>query len=717
MDESRGAMTRDPSDSDLLRTAREELRASGEAQRDAADTQAAILDALPAHVAVIDPDGLILTVNDSWRRAATANVLQGPEIGVGQNYLDVCRRVSGECFEEAQGAAAGIRRVLSGEAGEFAVEYTCYAPTAQRWFNLRVRPIREDRRAGAVVMHLDITARKQAEEAAHGSHKRFRTLIDGLRESNEKFHQLADNITDAFWIRSPDMREVHYVSPAFARIWGRPADTLYASPGQWADFIVPEDRERVQRVYAGLMGEARDLDIEYRILRPGGEVRWVRARGFQIRDVAGKLIRLTGIITDITERKMADLEISRAHQALQAEIVERTRAEAAADAANRAKSEFLANMSHEIRTPLSGVVGMTELLLTTELSAEQHEYLGMVKSSGESLLTVINDILDFSKIEAGRLTVDLVPFDLQACLATTIKLLATRAQVKGLDLTCDIGAGVPTALVGDAGRLRQIVTNLIGNAIKFTEHGTVALTVAPETQTARHATLRFSVSDSGIGVPLERQEAIFKPFIQADGSTTRRYGGTGLGLAISTNLVALLGGRIWVESKPGTGSTFHFTAVFDRQPQTPLPGTTAGDVPATSLQGDSRRVLRILLAEDNTVNQVIAARLLGKRGHTVVIAGDGKQVLAALNEPGSGGFDLILMDVQMPEMDGLEVTGIIRAREQSSGAHLPIIAMTANAMTGDEDRCLAAGMDGYVSKPIQVAQLFAAIDAVFSPCH
>ena len=288
----------------------------------------------------------------------------------------------------------------------------------------------------------------------------------------------------------------------------------------------------------------------------------------------GTLIRLTGIVTDITDRKLAELEISRTNRALQAEIVERTRAEDAADAANRAKSEFLANMSHEIRTPLNGVVGMTELALGTDLSTEQREYLDMVKSSGESLLTVINDILDFSKIEAGKLTVDVIPFDLSDCLATTLKLLATRAHLKGLELAYDIRPDVPTALVGDPSRLRQIVTNLIGNAIKFTEHGEVVLTVDAETQTDRDAILRFSVSDTGIGVPQEQQEAIFKPFIQADGSTTRKYGGTGLGLAISTNLVALLGGRIWLESETGKGSTFHFTVSFDLQ-QAPAPETRA----------------------------------------------------------------------------------------------------------------------------------------------
>ncbi len=235
----------------------------------------------------------------------------------------------------------------------------------------------------------DLTERKETENA--------------LRESNEKFHLLADNITDAFWIRSPDMRQLHYVSPAFERIWGRSATILYGNPQQWTDFTHPEDRERVVPIFAALTRDAASVDIEYRIVRPDGEIRWIRARGFQVRDAAGTLIHLTGIATDITGRKLAELEISQTTRALHAEIVERKRAEDAADAANRSKSEFLANMSHEIRTPLNGVIGMTELALDTNLTTEQREYLDMVKTSGESLLTVINDILDFSKIEAGKL--------------------------------------------------------------------------------------------------------------------------------------------------------------------------------------------------------------------------------------------------------------------------------------------------------------------------
>ncbi len=825
------------------------LRANEEVQRRAVETQAAILNALPAHVALLDPDGAILAVNESWRNPATASALQGPDFGVGQSYLDVCDHARGECSEAAEAAAIGIRRVLQGEAKDFVLEYACHSGAEPRWFHLTVTPVRDGRRAGAVVMHANITDRRLAEQAAERSQRRLRDLIDGLsptvfvglmtpqgiliessrsalaaaglkpedvlgkpfeetywwayspevqqqlreaiaraargeasrydvqlqaaehhfidvdfsleplrdetgevvflvpsasviterkqvenalRESNEKFYLLGDHITDAFWIRSADMQTVDYISPAFERIWGRSKDSLSSSPDEWVDFVLPEDRDRVRSVFAALTRDEPSVDIEYRIVRPDGERRWIRARGFQVRDAAGTLVRLTGIATDITERKVAELEISRSNRALQAEIVERKRAEDAADAANRSKSEFLANMSHEIRTPLNGVIGMTELALGTDLSAEQREYLDMVKESGESLLTVINDILDFSKIEAGQLSIDVVPFDLSDCLAKTIKQMATRAHVKGLELAYDIRQDVPIALLGDPGRLRQIITNLIGNAIKFTDHGEVVLTVAVETRTAPGTVLRFSVTDTGIGVPQEQRDAIFKPFIQADGSTTRKYGGTGLGLAISTTLVALLGGRIWLESEVGKGSTFHFTVSFDLQPA-PAAETRPREAQMTRLRDmpvlvvdepippdtnravrEPSRKLRILLAEDNAVNQLVASRVLEKRGHTVVIVGNGREALAALEESGSGGFDLVVMDVQMPVLDGFEATAIIRAREKSTGAHMPIIAMTAHAMKGAEQRCLAAGMDGYTSKPIQVELIIAEIDKVLS---
>ena len=436
-------------------------------------------------------------------------------------------------------------------------------------------------------------------------------------------------------------------------------------------------------------------------------------------DIPGQSPQMLCVLRDVTEQKRAAGELARAKEATEAanrELITANRSleetgrlarEMAdrAEALSAAKSDFLANMTHEVRTPLNGILGMTGLALETELQPDQREYLELVKSSAEALLSLVTDVLDFSKYEAGKLGLDRVEFSVRNLLREVLRPLALRASVSGLVFESGVDDPVPDLLVGDPMRIGQVLRNLVGNAIKFTNAGRVSVRVHAESMQDSNVILSFSVEDTGVGIPREMQRAIFEPFTQADGSTSRKYGGTGLGLSISAGLVELMDGKIWVESEPGQGSTFYFTISLELPGQEP----SAEHTFAALGKHSPKRKMRILVAEDNSVNQRLAARVLEKEGHSVTIAGSGQAAVDLFDERP---FDLILMDIQMPGLDGLQATARIRDKERGSARHVPIVAMTAQAAESDRLRCLESGMDAYVTKPVHVPSLLKMIESV-----
>ncbi len=653
-----------------------------------------------------------------------------------------------------------------------------------------------------------------------------------IRESEARFRTLADGAPVMIWMEGPG-GGLEYLNAGWLAFRGRNLQQETAD-GREAG-IHPEDLARFRQVHGASLASRAPYAAEYRLRRSDGEYRWIQETGAPRHDASGGFVGFAGICSDVTDQRLASAELARARDA--------------AIQSARLKSEFLANMSHEIRTPMNGVVGMLELLLDSELTAEQRDRAETATRSAQALLQIINDILDFSKVEAGRLDLESIDFDLRNTIDDVTGLLGSRAMAKGLEWATLVGPGVPTLVRGDPGRLRQVLLNLAGNAIKFTERGEVVLRARPASETDDGLMVRFEVADDGIGITPEVQRTLFQPFTQADSSTTRRFGGTGLGLAICRQLVELMGGDIGVDSRPGQGSTFWFTARFGRatmapaddpvtaQPLAGLPVVIVGGHPTSraaigaTLEGWQARVetaatsveavelvrrgaagggrpvaivdsqtpgldafalartirndpktagaglvllsgagirgeageagaagfdafltkpvrhsplhdclvtllgvpaarsprplitrhtiaesraarrARILLAEDNEVNQKLAVAMLEKLGYRVEVVGNGREAVAAVSR---GGYDLVLMDCQMPELDGYAASAEIR-RRQNGGPRIPIVAMTASAMEGERERCLGAGMDDYLTKPISRARLGEAIERWLAP--
>jgi PAS domain S-box-containing protein len=671
----------------------------------------------------------------------------------------------------------------------------------------------DGRVTGVQLLFWDITDKRRAEEELAKERYLLQTLLKSIpdaiyfKDRASRFLRISQSMSEKFGLHDP--------SEAIGK-----TD---------ADIFTEEHAQQARADEVAIMesGEPLVATIEKETW-PDRDDTWCSTTKMPLRNSAGEVVGTFGISRDITDLKKAEDELREARDA--------------ANAANRAKSEFVANMSHEIRTPMNGIIGMSELLMDTSLTREQTEYLSMIRQSADSLLRLLNDILDFSKIEAGKLELESLPFNLSECVGKTTQTLAVRAAEKGLELACRIAPELPECFIGDPGRVRQMIVNLVGNAIKFTEKGEVVVEVTEVSRANRHIRLHFSVKDTGIGIPPDKQQAVFEAFTQADASTTRRFGGTGLGLAISSQLVRMMHGDIWLESVVGMGTTFHFTAEFeiasdqpacslsersslagvpvlivddnetnrrileemlkswslapratasgsealiemqraaeDRQPyqlvlldcmmpemdgfslaqsindNATFAHPTMVMISSAARPGDARRCremgisrymtkpvikselldtilealgehkeettiaqpvvvapesgrsLRVLLVEDGLVNQRVAMGFLKRAGHEVTLAEDGE---AAIRYWKDQPFDIILMDVQMPIMDGLEATTAIRKFELTSGTRIPIIAMTAAAMKGDKERCLAVGMDDYVSKPIAPDALFATV--------
>ncbi len=547
--------------------------------------------------------------------------------------------------------------------------------------SLSVVKDQEGKITGAIGIMRDITTQKIAERK--------------IKESENKIRIILDNSAAAITLTDENERIVSWNSYTehllgFKRkdLYMKPVNTLYPDE-EWAKIRAENIRKTGSKHH-----------LETKIIHKTGRIIDIDLSINVLKDSNDRIVGSVGIMQDITEQKKVQQML------LQAKL--------AAEEANSAKSLFLANMSHEVRTPMSTILGMIDLTLDTRLDDEQKDNLKVAKDAADNLLGLLNDILDLSRVEAGKINLESIELNLSNVVKSVCKGLSVLARNKDLDLLWNVDANVPELLEGDPVRLRQVLVNLINNAIKFTHKGKIEVTVKPSSIAEHDCQLLFAVTDSGIGIPKNKQDVIFEVFTQADDSTTRRYGGTGLGLAISKRLVEMMGGRIWVESEECKGSTFYFTANFKYKKKPAVVLDIPADEEARDEKGSPQkdlRSLRILLAEDNLVNQKITVKMLEKQGWTVMTAMNGQEVLDFLSKES---FDVVLMDAHMPVLDGLETTRLIREDERKTGKHTPIVALTARAMEEDRQRCIASGMDGYVSKPIDRLKLYEAIKNLFN---
>ena len=767
-----------------------------------------LADALPIHLFWKDRRGRFIYANSRFRNS------------LDRAWSDIAGKTDAEFYPAhlAEKYQADDQKVIETGVEYFDVEEHLSPDGQRRYVEVRKTPLRND--AGKIV----------GVQGAFRDVTEQRLIHRALGDAEARYYSLVESLPLATWSKDAEGRFV-FCNAQFCRSVGRPLHEVVGKTD--FDFFPKELAEKYKEDDDKVVSNGQVLECVESFQDDKGEEHYIQVFKAPLYNAQRRIVGTQGVFWDVTPQERAKLELEKAKRA--------------AEEASTAKGQFLANMSHEIRTPLHGVIGMADLLAETELNDQQREYVSLIASSADGLLSVINDVLDFSKIEAGKLVLELRPFDVRDALHQMLRLLTVKAENKGVQLICRIAPETPEILVGDPDRLRQVIFNLVGNSVKFTERGEIVVDVHPIEVEKSSARMRFSVRDTGVGIPRAKQSSIFHAFEQADGSTTRRFGGTGLGLAISARLVELMGGKLELESKEGVGSNFFFSAKFETQPapergrgqktrrladvrallidehaahretlresltswgvevEDALQGSagieslqaavqakrpfdvvlidarlpdydslhlakeirddarcgrpkivllaSTGSAPKRSSlnqlsaaavakpvnpsslynvlaellgqngepkpvtaqeEGDDEgagpaRALRVLLAEDAIVNQKLASGVLTKRGHRVVIAGDGKQAVELAQ---SQEFDVILMDVQMPEMDGLEATGVIRAWEADEGLpRRPILAMTAHAMQGDRERCLAAGMDGYLTKPIRPAALIREVES------